>query len=237
MAFNLRDNLVSKTIRKHRIRIFRGYVALALFVFLVLAILARHFPYFKFDLKITTAVQKFDPAWMDFLMTAISAPGNAPWMSVWVILIICLLLGSKLRWEAICLGINASGFYILEKSLKLAVQRLRPAEDLVRVFIHLRDPSFPSGHVLSYTAFFGFTAFLVYILLPKSHRRTFLLICLTSLTCLIGLSRIYLGAHWFSDTLGAYLLGSVWLFITVELYFWGRSRFFKKDPTVIPVEP
>jgi membrane-associated phospholipid phosphatase len=33
----------------------------------------------------------------------------------------------------------------------------------------------------------------------------------------MGISRIYVGAHWFSDTLGAYLIGSVWLLFIVKI--------------------
>ncbi len=236
MNLSLRDNLVSKTIRKHRIRIFRGYVGISLVIFLILALTARHVPYFKLDLNITTAIQKFNFPLFDTLMEIISAPGNAPWMSVFVILAIFFFLANKLRWEAICVFLNAIGFFALEKIIKASVDRLRPAEDLVRVLIHVHDPSFPSGHVLSYVSFFGFLAFLTYILMPKNHIRTFLLILFIGLIALIGLSRISLGAHWFSDTIGAYLLGSAWLLLTIELYFWGRSRFLKKDPTVISKE-
>lgn len=237
MAFNLQGNLVSKVIRQHRIRLFRGYVAISLLIFLALAITARHVPYFKLDLAITTRVQSINAPWFDFLMQLISLPGNSPIMVILVIIAICFLLANKLRWEAICVLINALGFLVLEKIVKLAVIRLRPAEDLVRVFVHLKDPSFPSGHVLSYVAFFGFLAFLTYILIPMSRIRTIIISIFISLICLIGLSRIYLGAHWPSDTIGAYLLGSTWLLITIEIYFWGRSRFLKKDPTVIPVAP
>jgi undecaprenyl-diphosphatase len=54
-------------------------------------------------------------------------------------------------------------------------------------------------------------------------------------TCLalvfsIGFSRIYLGAHWASDVIAAYLLSSVWLTLTVRFYRWGKPRFFVHQP-------
>ena len=42
----------------------------------------------------------------------------------------------------------------------------------------------------------------------------------------IGISRIYMGAHWASDVLGAYLLGSLTLVAIVQLDCWGKARFF-----------
>jgi len=46
----------------------------------------------------------------------------------------------------------------------------------------------------------------------------------------IGASRIYLGAHWASDVLAAYLLGSLTLVVTVQIYLWGKTRFFVHQP-------
>ena len=41
--------------------------------------------------------------------------------------------------------------------------------------------------------------------------------CLT-LLILVGPARIYVGAHWASDVIGAYLLGIVWLSASPRLY-------------------
>jgi undecaprenyl-diphosphatase len=58
-----------------------------------------------------------------------------------------------------------------------------------------------------------------------------LLVLLLSVSiALVGLSRIYLGEHWASDVLGAYLLGSLSLAATVALYRWGKTRFFVRRP-------
>ena len=38
------------------------------------------------------------------------------------------------------------------------------------------------------------------------------------LLLLIGPSRIYMGAHWTSDVLGAYLLGGLWLSVVLRAY-------------------
>lgn len=40
----------------------------------------------------------------------------------------------------------------------------------------------------------------------------------------IGLARVHAGAHWPSDVLGGYLLGLLWLALTIHLYRWARQR-------------
>ena len=38
------------------------------------------------------------------------------------------------------------------------------------------------------------------------------------LIALIGVSRVYMGAHWPSDAVGAYLAGGLWLMLMIEVY-------------------
>ena len=104
------------------------------------------------------------------------------------------------------------------------------------MYQQLTDSSFPSGHVLMYTAFFGFLMFLGYTLLKPSIARAVMLVILGSLVALVGLSRIYLGDHWASDVTGAYLLGSLWLAMSIALYRWGKTRFFVRQP-LAPEKP
>ncbi len=63
-----------------------------------------------------------------------------------------------------------------------------------------------------------------------------LFVILGSLVALIGLSRIYVGDHWASDVTGAYLLGSLWLALSIAIYSWGKTRFFVRQP-LAPEKP
>ena len=143
-----------------------------------------------------------------------------------------------LRWEAVVALFAACGVGI-GTLVKLVVYRPRPSADLVHVFGQLPSSGFPSGHVLEFTAFCGFLVFLVHTLLKPSWGRTTLLGFFALLLLLMGLSRIYQGQHWFSDVMGAYLLGSLWLALTIKLYRWGKPRFFAHQPVApeTPVAP
>ncbi len=61
----------------------------------------------------------------------------------------------------------------------------------------------------SISAFFGFIWFLAFSLMKPSMKRGVLLVFFGSLVLLIGISRIYVGEHWVSDVVGAYLLATL----------------------------
>jgi membrane-associated phospholipid phosphatase len=228
--------IAPKPTRRWRARAFQVYLVTATAAFGILVVLASQFSYFPIDLSITHGVQTINAAWFASLMWAVSLPGYAPqsWLLVGAVVVLLFALG--LRWEAIPALVAAAGATGLGALVKLAVHRPRPGANLVNVVQQLNDPSFPSGHVLLYTAFFGFLIFLAYTLLKPSWGRTVLFVILGSLVVLIGLSRIYVGDHWASDVTGAYLLGSLWLALTIAIYRWGKTRFFVRQP-LAPEKP
>jgi membrane-associated phospholipid phosphatase len=159
-------------------------------------------------------------------MDALTWIGFPPQAWIISVVIILFLYISRLKWETVIAAFSLIGITVLGLSIKVLVERPRPSADLVNVVTQLSDYSFPSGHVLYFTTFFGFLLFLVYTLFKHSWWRTLLLIILGGMVALIGMSRIYEGQHWASDVLAAYLLGSVWLSLSIFVYRWGKPRFF-----------
>ena len=225
------QQIVAKPTRRWRARIFQTYLVVATLAFGILVVLASLFNYFAIDLSITRAVQTINFVGFAGLMQGVSYIGYAPQIYLLVAAVVVLLFALGLRWEAVVALAAALGSGALDQIIKLAVHRPRPGANLVNVIQQLNNSySFPSGHVLTYTAFFGFLFFLGVTLLKPSWARTLLLILLGSLVALVGLSRIYVGDHWASDAVGAYLLGSIWLALTVYIYRWGKTRFFVRQP-------
>src|SRR5207237_1240502 len=72
--------------------------------------------------------------------------------------------------------------------------------------------SFPSGHAMGALVGYGMLAY-VLILLGGGSRKTNVLIVAstTALVVIIGISRLYLGVHYFSDVAGGYAAGLLWL--------------------------
>ncbi len=207
-----------------------GYTAVAVVVFVVLAFLAKTTAYFTFDVTITRAVQNFNVGGFSALMFALSWIGFPPQAWIISVAVIVFLYASGLKWEAVVCALSLILSSALGLGIKVLVDRPRPSADLVHVLSQLKDYSFPSGHVLFFTTFFGFLLFLAYTLLKLSWWRGLLLLFLFGMIALIGLSRIYEGQHWASDVLAAYLLGSVWLGLSIIFYRLGRPRFFVNQP-------
>jgi membrane-associated phospholipid phosphatase len=222
--------VVARPVRRYRALVFQGYVVAAAIAFMILFVFASQVPYFGFDLTVARAVQSFHPYWWDVLMRFVSGLGFNPLVYILAGLTILFVYTVGLRWEAVMLLFAAVGVSILGAVVKIVVHRDRPSSALVHVLEILHDYSFPSGHTLLFTAFGGFLLFLIYTLTPHSWSRTIGLIFLGGLIALVGLSRVYEGEHWPSDVLGGYLLGSLWLVITIYIYRWGKSRFFVNQP-------
>jgi undecaprenyl-diphosphatase len=231
-----RKETAARPVRRYRAILFQAYLLVALIGFSVLAVLASTAAYFPIDLTITKTLQYLNQPVIRDLMIAVSFLGYTIQAAVIVLVVAAYLYISGLHWEAllsILLVVAEEGLNLL---IKTVIHRPRPAADLVTVFSNLGSFSFPSGHVMFYTAYFGFLFFLAYSLLKSSYRRTLMLVITGALIAFIGLSRMYLGEHWASDVLAAYLVGSLLLIAEVMIYRWGKPRFFAHQP-VAPEPP
>ncbi len=197
----------------------------------VLAFAAHSTPYFGVDLTIARAVQSIHAPWFDLFMRLIDFPGFPPQVYVEIGLLLLFLIVTHRRWEAFSVAFASVAIGGVGLLIKVLVDRPRPSPQLIHVDNPALDGgkfSFTAGHVESYVAILGFLWFLAYISQNRSIWRTLVLVILPALIILIGVSRIYSGEHWFSDVVGGYLLGSIWLILTIRLYEWGKPRFFVK---------
>ncbi|HEY6072821.1 MAG TPA: phosphatase PAP2 family protein [Anaerolineales bacterium] len=222
--------------RRSRTRLFEVALAGVLGALVMLTILIKTSPLLPVDIQITRAFQSVhNPTWAT-LMSIVSWPGFPPQVFLLTAAIVVLIYFLGWHWEALAAVAAAVISSTVNELVKLAFARARPTVDLVQVFAPLNSYSFPSGHVMYYVTFLGFLWFLVFTLLKSSVKRNVALILLTIPILLVGVSRIYLGEHWASDVVGAYLLGSLTLTASILFYRWGKKRFFIRQP-VSPHEP
>ena len=189
-----------------------------------LAVLAYRYAYFGWDVTVAQRVQGVTVPGFGTSMTAVSFLGNG-WLP-WVLVIASglLMIRTGLRSEAIVTLAGTALGWPVNMLLKFLIGRPRPSDALVHVAGNFHYDSFPSGHVVFFVEFFGFLFFLAYVLLKPGWLRYPSLIVLGLLICLVGLSRVYLGAHWPSDVAGAYLAGGIWLMLMIEIYRRMKTR-------------
>ncbi len=112
---------------------------------------------------------------------------------------------------------------ILILVLKHLFKRERPN---VKRLVREKGYSFPSGHTLCAITFYGFLILLISSSILILPIKIILILVLLSLIYLIGYSRIFLGVHYFSDVIGALLLGFSYILLIVYLVSRYENIFF-----------
>jgi undecaprenyl-diphosphatase len=201
-------------------RILLVVYAILLALFALLAWWVSFHPILPIDVFITQQFQDNPSLWLHYTMVAVSLIGDVVPLFIGLIVLAATLFWIvDLRLEAVMVVALSTTSAILNVLIKYIVARPRPTSDLVDVMHTVSGMSFPSGHVMSYIAFWGLILSFTIILFKGRHWwRTTLLIVSGLFVVLIGPSRIYLGAHWASDVLGAYLIGGVLLGIALWIY-------------------
>ena len=207
-------------------RILLVVCAILLALFALLAWWVSYHPILPIDIFITQQFQENPAPWLHYTMVAVSFIGDVVPLFIGLIALAATLFWIvDLRLEAVMVVALSATSAILNALIKYIVGRPRPTPDLVDIMHTASGSSFPSGHVMSYIAFWGLIFSFTLILFQGRHWwRTTLLIVSGLFVVLIGPSRIYLGAHWASDVLGAYLIGGVLLGIALRMYLDLKGR-------------
>jgi undecaprenyl-diphosphatase len=75
--------------------------------------------------------------------------------------------------------------------------------------------SFPSGHTLNAVVIAGVVAYLLLLRRMTTRGRVITIVVAALFAFTIGVSRVYLGHHWFTDVLAAWVLGAAWLALVI----------------------
>jgi len=138
----------------------------------------------------------------DITMTVITSLGDTVviwWLAVFVVAWLCLRRAFAVA-GAVALTMGISTAFVF--AMKTVLHKSRPIE----IYSGASAFSFPSGHTTLTTVLCGVIAVLVSKSLPRSAQIG--VFTVTGIVAgAIGLSRIYLSAHWTSDVLGGFLFG------------------------------
>ncbi|WP_165953119.1 phosphatase PAP2 family protein [Pedobacter changchengzhani] len=191
---------------------------LASICFVLITTLVVIFPSNAIDIGFTLMIQHYQSAFLDKFMTAISVFGHIKISVPMVLATAIIFLLFKKKKESLFIVFTAAAG-IVSSLVKYFVNRPRPPKSIVRLIEVTHQQSFPSGHVLFYTVFFGFILYLMFKLKDASFylRLVVSSICVLMIV-LVFFSRIYLGAHWLSDVLASYFLGILCLYVLIYFY-------------------
>ena len=129
-------------------------------------------------------------------------------------LLMALYLLWRRRWyELLILLLAVPGGMLLNTLLKIAFHRHRPS--FSDPIVSLTSYSFPSGHTMAATVLCGVLAAFAVKHLHGWRWRLLAVILAVLMVFLIGFSRMYLGAHYLSDVLGASAEGLAWLALSL----------------------
>lgn len=133
-------------------------------------------------------------------------------------LVAALLVAFGRRRDAMLAVIPVTAAQLANVGLKYIFSSPRPTTDYVAVTDPARGFGFPSGHTMTTVVLVGSLA---YILLRQTDcrwRRAGIASFVIIFALAMGFSRIYVGAHWPSDVLGAYLWGTVFIGLAITTY-------------------
>ncbi len=206
----------------------KGYaislVSVALILFLALTYYVVKNPINSFDTGVTLFMQSH--SWDGFLRVTNAVIASWSFRIVYLLLAIAFILAR--RYPLVVFVLIAGASEIVTTIIKVLIARPRPTAGTIVIYDPRKGFSFVSGHTLEYTLLFGFLGILA-LHSAQNHPRRYVWAGLAFLMPLVvGLGRIYSGAHWLTDVIGSYLLGTAILILTVCLFrkaFEPKSRF------------
>jgi membrane protein DedA with SNARE-associated domain/membrane-associated phospholipid phosphatase len=151
-------------------------------------------------------------AWLTPLMRAATNLGNAAVLVSLILLVGLAWWWRRRTWRPLWLLAGAYlGDWALAGTVEGLTHRARPPA--AQAIGHWTGYAFPSGHTTKATAVYGMLAALLAATTPRWGRKVAVWTAAALLAGLVGLSQLYLGAHWLTDVLGALTLGAAWLFV------------------------
>lgn len=165
----------------------------------------------SFDLRVTQFILRIPESWNSFFI-AVTAFGD-PIVTVGIGV---LVAGYGIWTHAVRLIIAGSVVWatlIVGSLLKMLFGRARPMTEYA-ANLRVDTFSFPSGHSSGSMIAYGLLAYIAMKLLPQPYGWIAAIVC-AFIIFFVGISRIYLGAHFPSDVVAGWILGALFLSIII----------------------
>ena len=190
------------------------YIGILSLALIVLIILIKTNLITTFD----AAVYNLLTMYMNESLTSIAKAITLLGQDKFIIFVLILVLIISFILKKIKTGAIVVLFLIITHTLNYIIKIIfqRPRPEILRL-IEENGFSFPSGHTMAATALYGI---LIYLILKSELNKNLKIISASILSLMafsVGLSRIYLGVHYASDVLGAFLISIILLLILISI--------------------
>lgn len=187
--------------------------------FVLLGIAAHRTDAFRPDVRFTRWLQGLDwpPLRWGTDLTNWSMSGVP--LTLGAIAVVLLFLFQGWRIDALMLALVIV-VRLVNSAMKAVIESPRPTSDLVQVVEDAENYGFPSGHASGAFLVVGAIAWIIARHVASPARRAVIWAAATGWIILTGIGRVYVGAHWPSDVLGAWL----WSTAALILIAWGVEK-------------
>jgi membrane-associated phospholipid phosphatase len=162
----------------------------------------------QFDLALSTALSRHASDEQLRTFALLTHLGDKAFLIPLVAVVALVLLWRRQRFIAAAWVVACALGGVLNAGLKAIFERSRP--EFVHSFATADGWSFPSGHSSGSMIVYGLLGYLAVLYTPKSVHVPTAAIAMALVVC-VGLSRVILQVHYFSDVLGGYAVGASWV--------------------------
>lgn len=196
---------------------------LQLVFFALLSYLVQRNFFAQFDFNLTVKLQDHISRSFDYTFSVFSLLGS---FEVTGIIFLLIYFLSLRKLHRIFIILSFPFLHVFELLGKIFIYHPGPPFMFLRYTFGFHFPSsyvqtdysYPSGHITRTVFLAGLLFFIILRSKLSGIKKIFFYSLLAAISGLMVLSRIYLGEHWFSDTLGGVLLGLSFSTLTMSLW-------------------
>ena len=192
-----------------------GYL-IALIILLIISVVVK--------LYFSDYILSFDKSISDFFQIKLVSESNTTFMKAitffgsaipFIVIVLLTFLFIKNKSYSFYMFVNLLWVYLVSVIFKNVIMRERPVISLIE---KPSDFSFPSGHTMCSIAFYGFVVYLLLKNVKNYFLKWLIIFIFAMLVIFIGISRIYLNVHYFTDVIAGLILGSICLLMIINIY-------------------